>query len=199
MRALLAGLFAFVMLLVAVAVVSFGSKNGEMAWWGFPVVLVTLGLSIIAALSLFNKRDRSPYQTDEQVIAELRAQGLLFSEKFEARRAFEVAESEDEGSHFFIELADGGVLFLTGQYLYDYRGPRKERELSFPCGEFTILRHKTERHVVNIVCEGRALPIECTTPHFSDMDFELDAVPEDGQVMRDRSYDEIKKERLNRG
>jgi len=196
MRALLAGIFVFAMLLVAVTIAGTGSKNGDLPWWGLPLIFIALIVSIVAALSLFNKRSRRSRQSPEEYIAELRGKGLLVSEEMEARRAFEVEEFEDEGSHFFMELVDGGVLFLTGQYLYDYRGPRKGGELSFPCSEFTILRHKKE-HVVDIVCGGHTLPTECVAPPFSEKDFEREAVPEDGQVIRDRSYDEIKQERLS--
>jgi hypothetical protein len=199
MRALLAGIFVFVMLLLASSFIGSHSKGNDMPWWGVPFILVALMGSIAVALTLFNWQRKRPSQSGEEYLSELQEKGLLVSCKLEARRAFEVEEVEDEGSHFFVELTDGSVLFLTGQYLYDYRGIAKNEgdgNASFPCSEFTILRHKETNHVVDIICAGRGLPIECEAPPFNKEDFQNECVPEDGQVIRDRSYDEIKKERL---
>ena len=54
------------------------------------------------------------------------------SERFTASRAFAVEEFEDEGSHYFVDLTDNRVLFLSGQYLYDYE-PLEDAEETF-CG-----------------------------------------------------------------
>ncbi|MGZ5545108.1 MAG: hypothetical protein ACXWIU_10570, partial [Limisphaerales bacterium] len=75
-------------------------------------------------------------------IEEMEAQGLLQHEKYEAMRAFQVEEFEDEGSQYFIQLKDGSTLFLCGQYLYDYEpveGSLKQSR-KFPCTEFVLLR-----------------------------------------------------------
>ena len=62
-------------------------------------------------------------------------------------RAFGVKEFEDEGLHYFLELTDGRVLVLSGQYLYDYEAISDDSETNrpraFPCSEFTLRRHKT--------------------------------------------------------
>src|SRR4030095_14555403 len=100
---------------------------------------------------------------DEQV-AELKQQGLLLSESFNARKVFQVAEAEDEGPHYFIELTDGAVLYLNGHYLYDYA-----RE-AFPCSQFTVWRHKVGGFVVAIECAGVGLPTEWTAPSFYEND-----------------------------
>ena len=42
-------------------------------------------------------------------------------------------ELEDEGVSYFLELDDGAVLFLSGQYL-------DEDESPFPCTEFIVRR-----------------------------------------------------------
>ena len=53
-------------------------------------------------------------------LARLESQGLLLRQRFRANRAFGVDELEDEGSHYVIELEDRSVLFLSGQYLYEF-------------------------------------------------------------------------------
>ena len=67
-------------------------------------------------------------------------------------------EFEDEGLHYFIELVDGRVLFLSGQYLYDYEpisdDPESNQPRSFPCTEFTVRRHKNDGCVVDLLRAG---------------------------------------------
>ena len=47
-------------------------------------------------------------------IEESEGQGLLLTEEYQATRAFQLDEWEDEGSHYFVELRDGSVLYLNG-------------------------------------------------------------------------------------
>ncbi len=202
MRALLAGLFVFAMMAAAVTFLAAHSPNHDMPWWGLPIVLATMAVSIVAALFVFNKRgyrSRSTWKSAEERIRDLDGKGLLISQTFKATRVFEVKEFEDEGLHYFIELDDRAVLYLNGQYLYDYpeiRSDEGKQKRGFPCSEFTIRKHKTAGYVVDIVCGGEALPIECEAPSFDKRDGRLDLIPTDGRLFRDRSYDELKKERL---
>jgi hypothetical protein len=202
MRALLAGLFVFAATLVTVIIIASLSPNQDLPWWGIPFVLATMSVSIVAALFIFNKqgyRSRASWKNAEEQIREFDEKGLLTSQTFKATRVFEVEELEDEGLHYFIELDDRSVLYLSGQYLYDYpetSGDEGNQKIGFPCSEFTIRRHKTAGYVVDIVCSGNALPIDCEAPSFDRKDGKLDLIPMDGQLFRDRSYDELKKERL---
>jgi hypothetical protein len=159
-----------------------------------------IGLTF-GALWLLNPRGADLLRGGHTV-ADLEAQGLLTSTPYRAQRAFEVEEFEDEGAHYFIELDDGGVLYLNGQYLYDYApedatddeiGPPRPRR--FPCTEFTVRRHVSAGWVADILCGGEVLVPEIFAPPFSAADFRADRVPEDGEVVRTRTYDEIKRER----
>ena len=203
MRALLAGLFVITVTLAVVGVIGSHYPGSRWPWWAGPLVAIAMLGSIVAAFFLFNmvgRRRLVPGQSGEQQIAELEAKGLLSSETLKARRAFQVEEFEDEGSHYFLELIDGSVLYLNGQYLYDYEGiagkKESERKRLFPCSEFTVRRHKTQGYVVDIVCSGEVLPLDCEAPPFDRHDEKRGLIPEDGQVFRDRSYDELKQERL---
>lgn len=134
MRALLAGLFTFGGLLVCVSMVFHYFPNGFGPPW-LMGMLFTLVLFLLAGISLFlfNKpgcRPSLPGKSFDQQIAEWETQGLLVSEIFVATRAFQVEEFEDEGSHYYIELADGAVLYLNGQYLYDYEPIKGNPELN---------------------------------------------------------------------
>jgi hypothetical protein len=202
MRLIGAGLFVFASMLAAVAGLgSLGLFDRAPAW------LVGSGMSIFTvvmvgvALWLFNSKGRSAFNLrplDEQ-IAELEQQDLLESTSFQARRALAVEESEDEGSSYFLELTDGRVLFLTGQYLYDYEpDEHEERPRAFPCSEFSIRRHKTERYVVDVHCGGTVLAPEATARPFTTEDWDSGRVPDDGEVITSMTYAAIKREQLSR-
>jgi hypothetical protein len=123
-------------------------------------------------------------------------ESTLVSQRFHARRAFEIEEFEDEGMSFFVELADDSVLFLSGQYLYEYEPIDDDPDLNqprrFPCTEFTVRRHPTEHWVYDVACSGEVLEPEGLAPPFSGDDYDFGRIPEDGQVITDRSYDELK-------
>ena len=138
--------------------------SGELVVWMF----VLIGLS----LRVFSPKGADPFgrKSHEEHIRELEGLGLVESSAFHATRAFAVGEYEDEGLHYFIELADGAVLFLSGQYLYDFAPITDDAELnqarSFPCSEFTVRRHRKEGYVVDIICGGTVLEPEVEAPPF---------------------------------
>lgn len=128
----------------------------------------------------------------------LKSRGLLTSTHHRARRAFEVSERADEGPGYFIELEDGRVLFLQGQYLYDYgpiedeEEPESSQERQFPCTEFILHHHKKYRTLLVVECKGTALEPECIVPPFSNEHRKEGLAPDDEDIITDRSYDEIK-------
>jgi hypothetical protein len=63
--------------------------------------------------------------------------------------------------------------------------------LAFPCTEFTLQRDKQNGQVVDIVCAGTQLSPEIMPLALSDVNFTPAPVPEDGQIIRDRTYDEL--------
>lgn len=167
-----------------------------------PIILVITSAAIAFALVFFNSRGRRPLDpsiTLEQRIRDLDSAGLILRQSFSARRCFSVEESEDEGLHYYLELEDRRVLFLSGQYLYDYQeitdDPELNQPASFPCQSFEILRHKTEGYVVSIECRGPVLVPECVAPPFSTRDFRK-GVPEDGTLITEQTYEQLKAERL---
>jgi hypothetical protein len=114
-----------------------------------------------------------------------------------------VDEFEDEGIHFYLELDDGSTLFLSGQYLYEYEPAPVERHSPararrFPCTEFVVRRHKRNGYAIDIQCSGSVLEPEVVTPWFGEDDFKNDRVPQDGAILHDKTYDEIKAERRRR-
>src|SRR5262245_8207917 len=160
-----------------------------------------LFLSIVA-LVLFNPRWADPLglKTPEQRLRELERRDLLVSSDFRATRAFGVQEYDDEGLHYFVELVDGRVLFLSGQYLYDYEpisdDPELNRARSFPCSDFIVRRHKTEGFTVEVGCRGNVIEPEFMARPFSRQERQSGRVPKDGQIVSDTTYDALKESRL---
>lgn len=92
--------------------------------------------------------------------------------------AIQVAETEDEGLHFFLRRAEGGVLFLSGQYLYD--AVRAQR---FPAEQVTIVRAPGSGTVLRFTPSGAYLPPSTTRAAFTDREHARGRVPEDGDVL----------------
>jgi hypothetical protein len=202
MRAIAAG--CFVMSVIAAVVALLGTLG---LFETLPPSVVGIGLALLMlglcglALWLFNARGiplglKSP----EEHLRELETAGLLDVADFRATRAFRVEELEDEGLHYYIELVDGRILFLSGQYLYDFEpitgDPELNQPRTFPCSEFSVIRHKTERYVVDIRCRGEVMEPEAVAPPFGKAVRRRGDVPADGEIIGGQSYDKLKQTRL---
>lgn len=196
-RLAIAGLLVWVVILAFIASVSAILSASMPARLIISIVsaLVIIGLGFI----LFRYFKPSTLSFDEQIL-QLEREGLIQSESFRAKRAFQVEEREDEGSHYYLELEDGSVLFLTGQYLYDYEPIDDDPELNqprrFPCTEFTVRWHRRKDYSIDILCGGQVIEPEVMAPPFND--FRDDRIPEDRQIITGRSYEQLKQERLER-
>ena len=197
MRLLLAGCAVFGALLLTVVFLGPAVESLPRAVAGPGIAALFLGF-IVAAFLLFNRRRPSllGHQSSADTLAGLRDRGLVVSDEFRAQRAFHVAEYDDEGPHYFLELANGGVLYLSGQYLYDFEPIADDPDLNqprqFPCTHFVTHRHRTERYVVELQCIGPAFAPECSCPPFSRRAYRSGQIPDDGTVISDRGYEELK-------
>jgi hypothetical protein len=160
-------------------------------------LLLAVGL-LTGVFFLFVKRGgrMKGRRSGDNYLRELKREGLLEESNYRALRAFRVKELEEEGSHYFVELDDGSVLYLNGQYLYDFEPNQAGRPRTFPCTEFTVVRHKIKGWVMGLQCRGSVLKPECETPPFSESDFNAGRVPSDGEIIQDRIYEQLKHERL---
>ena len=121
--------------------------------WVYPVLFVPFALIVLGFVTAkFNAR---PELADADV-RRLEAAGLIESTDYRATRAFEVKEFEDEGPHYFLELDDGRVLYLSGQYLYEYepRTGKSPKPRQFPCTDFIVRRHRIELYGIEVICRG---------------------------------------------
>lgn len=180
---------------------SAGKIPAELLGVGFAIFFVCL---FLAVYKLFSPSDIVEALEEQQQarVQKLERSGLLEVTSFRATRAFQVEEFEDEGSSYFIEVENGAVLFMSGQYLYDYDPIDDDSEIiqlrRFPCTEFTVKRDHQNNECVDLLCEGEVIEPEMVVPPFNEDDFRKDRVPEDGQIITHRTYDDFKQERLHR-
>ena len=198
MRVLFAGLFVFASMLGSVGIISSYYPDDQWPWWGSIVPIIALVVSMGISMYVFNSPGYRPTFSKKSLneqLAELESQGHLLKQQFQASRTFSVEEYEDEGPHYFIELVDGRVLYLNGQYLYDYEeitdDPGYNQPRKFPCTIFEILRHKLAGYVVDIRCSGTVLEPEVVAPCFTKERIRQ-GIPEDGEIISDKSYEKIK-------
>ena len=204
MRLLLAGICSYICItLVAVGIIV-PLEGAVPEFLLIALMSLSFFVAVFGSYMLFNSpAERWPYQSIEELIDELEKQDLIVSTDFQANRALQVEEYEDEGLHYYLELNDGSVLYLNGQYLYEYEpvedDPELSRERRFPCTEFTIGRYKTEGYVLDIITRGDPFEPEAIAPSLSQEDFLSHTNIEDGAIIRDKPFDEIKREILKDG
>jgi hypothetical protein len=158
------------------------------------VVLAYLSVLIVVMAVMLNY-PRMPRQAMVNDFAdELEAQKLLVYTNFRVDRAFRVGELGEAGPHYFLELEDGGILHLSGNYLYDYE-PIDGALRHFPCTEFTVRRHAEIGYVVDLICRGLVIEPEVEAPPYSPRDIEERGVPEDGEILHGISFDQLRHER----
>lgn len=193
MRVVFAGLFVFIGMGVGIDLISYWSGDKEPAWPWVIFVGIYNPLLFVAAYVLFNQGVSKPWSpTPEDDARKLDEQGLLTKETLYATRALQVTDYDDydeEGPSYLLELIDGGVLFLSGYYLYRIATHRKHTG-TFPSTEFTLQRDKQTGQVVDIVCAGTPLSPQIVPLTLSSVNFTA-PVPVDGQIIRDRTYDEL--------
>jgi len=115
-------------------------------------------------------------------------QGIMEVLTVEATKAVKVEEFEDEGIGFYLDIGEGKVLFLQGQYLYD-----DETEHQFPCTRFTLMRAPYTGTIFDLKCEGTYFEPVHTNPAFNIKEYKTGQVPCDGQVL-DVDFESLKKQ-----
>jgi hypothetical protein len=159
------------------------------------VVIFTYLSVLIVVIAVMLNYPRLPRQARANGFAdELEAQKLLVSTSFRADRAFRVSESGEAGPHYFLELEDDGILHLSGNYLYEYE-PIDGNPRHFPCTEFTVRRHAEIGYVVDLICSGLIIEPEVEAPPYTARDLAKRGVPEDGEILRGISFDQLQHER----
>jgi hypothetical protein len=167
------------------------------AGFGVLAILAFVYLSVlmmcIAVMMDYPPLPRQPRLNE--IADDLEQRRLLISSNFCADRAFRVEQCNGEGPHYFLELEDGGILHLSGNYLYDYE-PGEGSPRHFPCTHFAVRRHADLGHAVDIVCGGLIIEPEVEAPPYSAWDFAHGLVPRDGQILRNLTFDQLRQQRI---
>ena len=197
MRLIFAALFICGGMMGVVVLLSTVPEHEPPFWVLCTFCLISFFILFIIAFILFNVIGRRHViGQGRNVINELEEAELLVSQDYEASRAFQIEEFEDEGPHYMIALLDGSVLYLNGQYLDDYEPIVADSEFKqnrlFPCMSFTVRRHKIDGYVVDLQCHGPVLEPEFVAPPFDAKDIKLGLKFEDGQVITGQTYDQLK-------
>lgn len=197
-RWLIANLIVFVpLVLVIIKVNDWYPNSDDWPWWVAVLLIGTLLAAAYPALRFWfaTDPDIGGAKSTEELIAGLEAKNLVSREFFHARRAFQVEETEDEGSNYFIELEDERVLFISGQLLYEYEPLESDKPRRFPCTEFELVLRSDTRDILDLHCRGRALEPEVLAPPFKLEDFRSGWTPENLEIL-DKPYEELKRQRL---
>jgi len=166
------------------------------AGFGVFAIVVFVYLSVlmvtIAVMIDFPRLPRQPKMSE--IADDLARRRLLLSTSFCADRAFRVDECDGEGPHYFLELEDGGILHLSGKYLYEYE-PLDGSPRHFPCTEFALRSHAETGYVVDLICGGLIIEPEVEAPAYSAADFAQHRIPQDRTILHNVSFDELLLER----
>ncbi len=117
------------------------------------------------------------------------AAGTAVCTTFDVVDALRVEEFEDEGSTYYLKLADGRVLFMQGQYLYEYEEGIDEDDggkpvpAKFPAERFTVERTAASGTILDVTGFGRAIPVSGALPAFTQDQFRNGDVPQDGDIL----------------
>jgi len=93
--------------------------------------------------------------------------GELEVREFRVVRAWQIAELEDEGLHFVLELGAGGTLFLSGQFLYE-----PVAKGVFPCADLKVSVDTRTKEVLALDCAGERIETIDTFDAFTDEELE---------------------------
>lgn len=164
----------------AAAGLGIGLLVAERVFVGSPASqAVPLALALIVGIFVYLRMNREEWrarQTNE--LSEELAAGVAEIVRYSARNAIRVEEFEDEGLSFFVELTDGRILFLSGQYLYE-----ADETDQFPNTTFTIVRTPRTRMVLEFDCRGDYFPPVETRAPFTDAEYQQGSVPSDGDIL----------------
>ena len=131
------------------------------------IVTSPLGLLVFAWVFIraraSSKRDRSSLESLRHIHERELREGTAEVTRYRVVDAIQVEEYEDEGSHYFLLLEDGRVLYESGQHLYELEALRR-----FPS---TIVEIHSTSHVgrlLDVKGVGDYLPPSALLPPFAD-------------------------------
>jgi len=195
MRLLLAGLFVFLgFSLIPLVLTLILGEHGSLPLWTIALIAVGYLAFLSVGYFLFNPPEVfiRTFMSQERAMAFLEKRGLVVTEHFNAKKAFAVEPPSEEEIHYIVELADGRVLHLGGQFLYDFEpiddDPAVNQARRFPCSTFTIKRHRRTQVVLAMTCDGHPFDPEFTSTKAIRRILTLSQCQKECAVLPRRSY-----------
>jgi hypothetical protein len=111
--------------------------------------------------------------------------------RYEIVDAIAIQESEDEGIGFYLELTDGRVLYLGGQYLYELADTRR-----FPSTAFEISRVAASGGFLALTPLGEYLVPSTEREPFTGEEYDHSRVPEDGAFV-EATFEDLRRSRTS--
>jgi len=197
---------AIMLTFIAVAVAVVTAYERQIPQWlknpvvGTAIMVVTFFLLVEVLTRILSPGSSTPFG----LLSPRRpSRAELKETRYQTKRCFEVKEpNEETGPHYFLDVQQKGVLYLHGQYLYDYCAIDDDPELNqpqqFPCTDFALLHNKYGM-LTGIECGGSLLEPEVVAPPFSKEDWKADRIPMDGDLITSKTYEELKADRMAGG
>ena len=186
------GGFTLVQTAIVVFVIIFLAGFAVVALFDLPKVPGRFAAALIAGITaarmygrMRKSLSRSPYA--DLIRADL--DGAMVRESiFDVVDAIERDQLSYEGSHFYLKLADGRVLYLSGQYLDDEAESRR-----FPSVRVVIVRAARSGTLLRFDCTGAYVAPSVTLPAFTLEDLDRDDTPADGDIL-DVDFEKLRAE-----
>jgi hypothetical protein len=196
----LSGLFVYVAVMMVVALIGNRMEGADDPWWIIPVIVSAGVVATTLAMFIFNRRFDRPRLLPRSFAEDLREMeraGLLERTMYRAAQAFTVEDPRTGSPRYFVELDDGRVLSLVGDYLFDFEPLDDEngetRPRLFPAECFEILRRKDGGWVIDIRPLGRVFEPELEPDDAARAIRDRDC-PGDGEIITDQTYDELRRD-----
>ena len=197
MRLLLAALFAYVATATSITFV----PEGMISW----ALIVIMPLSVFVAFVLFDKGFlRRLVTSDARIVQQELEKGRAEKTTHEVNRALSFEDRRTGRMAHFLELRDGSVMVLHGQYLYEYEpiddDPEVNQPRRFPTAEFTVVRSLKNNELLDLnvgstVIGTRFIQEPDDYRVIADLGFRF----EDGEIVEGASFDELEAALTARG
>jgi hypothetical protein len=175
-------IFMFLMC-VLVTVTFLLPKSNEYNLLFYSLTVVFLILSVYLAYKIY-PRKRKPIL--EEVLDD-----TVEILDVEASDAIKIEEFEDEGIGYYLNIGDGKVLFIQGQYLYDDNEDSKAYP-KIPSTRMSINRAAISKIPLDVKFVGEYLSPSHTNPPFTTEEYENNRVPEDSAIL-EVDFESLKK------
>jgi len=139
----------------------------------FPLGMIVLIMSLVGTPAIILALWRV-----QSAIDIARKKGRLGILEFEVVAVCQVAETEDEGLHFFLETDDGKTRFVSGQFLYEPVHAKK-----FPRELVKVFIDTKSREVLDVESTGRKFLPWPVIDAFTETEHARDLVPDNLEIL----------------